>query len=43
MSGMFVLASAADLITLFIGLEPVMPAYLLAGYHKTDRYSNEAG
>ena len=44
LSGMFVLASAADLITLFIGLElMVMPAYLLAGYHKTDRYSNEGG
>jgi NADH-quinone oxidoreductase subunit N len=44
LSGMFVLASAADLITLFIGLElMVMPAYLLAGFHKTDRYSNEGG
>ncbi len=44
LSGMFVLASASDLITLFIGLElMVMPAYLLAGYHKTDRYSNEGG
>ena len=44
LSGMFVLASAADLITLFIGLElMVMPAYLLAGYQKTDRYSNEGG
>jgi len=43
-TGMFVLASASDLITLFIGLElMVMPAYLLAGYHKTDRYSNEGG
>jgi NADH-quinone oxidoreductase subunit N len=42
--GMFVLASAADLITLFIGLElMVMPAYLLAGFAKTDRYSNEGG
>lgn len=42
--GMFVLASASDLITLFIGLElMVMPAYLLAGYAKTDRYSNEGG
>jgi len=42
--GMFVLASASDLITLFIGLElMVMPAYLLAGFHKTDRYSNEGG
>jgi NADH-quinone oxidoreductase subunit N len=44
LSGMFVLASSADLITLFIGLElMVMPAYLLAGFHKTDRYSNEGG
>jgi NADH-quinone oxidoreductase subunit N len=44
MTGMFVLASASDLITLFIGLElMVMPAYLLAGFHKTDRYSNEGG
>ncbi len=42
--GMFVLASASDLITLFIGLElMVMPAYLLAGFAKTDRYSNEGG
>src|SRR3972149_4842739 len=42
--GMFVLASSADLITLFIGLElMVMPAYLLTAFHKTDRYSNEGG
>jgi NADH-quinone oxidoreductase subunit N len=42
--GMFVLASSSDLITLFIGLElMVMPAYLLAGFAKTDRYSNEGG
>ena len=42
--GMFVLASSSDLITLFVGLElMVMPAYLLAGFHKTDRYSNEGG
>jgi NADH-quinone oxidoreductase subunit N len=42
--GMFVLASSADLITLFIGLElMVMPAYLLTGFHKSDRYSNEGG
>jgi NADH-quinone oxidoreductase subunit N len=41
---MFVLASSSDLITLFLGLElMVMPAYLLTGYHKTDRYSNEGG
>ena len=44
LTGMFVLASSSDLITLFMGLElMVMPAYLLAGYHKTDRYSNEGG
>lgn len=42
--GMFVLASSADLITLFLGLElMVMPAYLLSGFAKTDRYSNEGG
>jgi NADH-quinone oxidoreductase subunit N len=44
LTGMFVLASSADLITLFLGLElMVMPAYLLTGFHKTDRYSNEGG
>jgi NADH-quinone oxidoreductase subunit N len=44
LTGMFVLASSSDLITLFIGLElMVMPAYLLAGFAKTDRYSNEGG
>jgi NADH-quinone oxidoreductase subunit N len=42
--GIFVLASSADLITLFLGLElMVMPSYLLAGFHKTDRFSNEGG
>jgi NADH-quinone oxidoreductase subunit N len=42
--GIFVLASSADLITLFLGLElMVMPAYLLTGFHKTDRFSNEGG
>src|SRR5438552_14136074 len=42
--GMCVLASASDLITLFLGLElMVMPAYVLTGFHKTDRYSNEGG
>jgi NADH-quinone oxidoreductase subunit N len=42
--GMCVLASSADMITLFLGLElMVMPSYLLAGLHKTDRYSNEGG
>jgi NADH-quinone oxidoreductase subunit N len=42
--GMFVLASSSDLITLFLGLElMVMPGYLLTGFAKTDRYSNEGG
>src|SRR5439155_25563017 len=42
--GMCVLASASDLITLFLGLElMVMPSYVMAGFHKTDRYSNEGG
>ncbi len=42
--GMFTLASSADLITLFIGLELMtMPSYILTGFHKTDRYSNEGG
>ncbi len=42
--GMFILASSSDLITLFLGLELMtMPSYLLAGLHKTDRYSNEGG
>ena len=42
--GMCILASASDLITLFLGLElMVMPSYLLTGLHKTDRYSNEGG
>jgi NADH-quinone oxidoreductase subunit N len=42
--GMMVLASASDLVTLFVGLElMVMPGYLLTGFAKTDRYSNEGG
>ncbi|RPH35186.1 MAG: NADH-quinone oxidoreductase subunit N [Chloroflexi bacterium] len=42
--GIFILASSADLITLFLGLElMVMPAYVLTGFHKTDRFSNEGG
>jgi NADH-quinone oxidoreductase subunit N len=42
--GMCVLASSSDLVTLFLGLELMtMPSYLLAGLHKTDRYSNEGG
>ncbi|HEX7197547.1 MAG TPA: NADH-quinone oxidoreductase subunit N [Candidatus Limnocylindria bacterium] len=42
--GMCVLASSADMVTLFLGLELMtMPSYLLTGLHKTDRYSNEGG
>ena len=42
--GMCVLASSSDLITLFVGLElMVMPGYILTGFAKTDRYSNEGG
>ena len=42
--GMCVLASSANLVTLFLGLELMtMPSYLLTGFHKTDRYSNEGG
>ncbi len=42
--GMCVLASSSDLITLFVGLElMVMPGYVLTGFAKTDRYSNEGG
>jgi NADH-quinone oxidoreductase subunit N len=42
--GMCILSSASDLITLFLGLElMVMPAYIMAGFAKTDRYSNEGG
>ncbi len=42
--GMSILASSSDLVTLFLGLELMtMPSYLLAGLHKTDRYSNEGG
>ena len=42
--GMFALASSADLVTVFLGLELMaMPSYLLTGFHKTDRFSNEGG
>ena len=42
--GMCVLCSSSDLITLFVGLElMVMPGYLLTGFAKTDRFSNEGG
>jgi NADH-quinone oxidoreductase subunit N len=42
MSGAMLIAGAADLLVLFLGLElMVLPGYLLAGYHKTDGYSTE--
>jgi NADH-quinone oxidoreductase subunit N len=42
MSGAMLIAGAADLLVLFLGLElMVLPGYMLAGYHKTDGYSTE--
>ena len=42
--GMTVMASARDLITIFVALEMLsIPAYLLAGWRKRDPKSNEAG
>ncbi len=42
--GMFVMASGNELITLYIGLELTsISLYLLAGLHKTDNLSTEAG
>ena len=42
--GMTVMASARDLITIFVALEMLsIPAYLLAGWRKHDRKGNEAG
>lgn len=42
--GMVVMASARDLITIFVALELLsIPAYLLAAWRKGDRRSNEAG
>jgi NADH-quinone oxidoreductase subunit N len=42
--GMSIMASARDLITLFVALETIsIPTYVLAGYRKHDRRSNEAG
>ncbi|MEZ5373623.1 MAG: NADH-quinone oxidoreductase subunit N [Microthrixaceae bacterium] len=42
--GMTVMASAMDLITIFIALELLsIPAYMLAGWRKRDTRSNEAG
>jgi NADH-quinone oxidoreductase subunit N len=42
--GMSIMASGRDLITLFVALETIsIPTYILAGYRKHDRRSNEAG
>lgn len=42
--GMTVMASARDLVTIFVALEMLsIPAYLLAGWRKRDPKSNEAG
>jgi NADH-quinone oxidoreductase subunit N len=42
--GMTIIASARDLISIFVALELLsIPAYLLAGWRKTDVKGNEAG
>ena len=42
--GMTVMASARDLITIFVALELLsIPAYMLAGWRKRDLMGNEAG
>ena len=42
--GMVVMASARDLITIFVALELLsIPAYMLAGWRKRDLIGNEAG
>jgi NADH-quinone oxidoreductase subunit N len=42
--GMSVMASARDLITLFVALETIsIPTFVLAAFRKHDRTSNEAG
>ena len=42
--GMMVMASARDLITIFVALELIsIPAYMLASWRKRDQRSNEAG
>src|SRR5262245_23769675 len=42
--GLVVMASARDLITLFVALETIsVPTFILAAYRKHDRVSNEAG
>jgi NADH-quinone oxidoreductase subunit N len=44
MLGMVVMASARDLITMFVALELLsIPAYMLAGWRKRDLHGNEAG
>jgi NADH-quinone oxidoreductase subunit N len=41
--GIYLLSSATDLLTIFIGLETVsMTSYVLAGYHRRDRRASEA-
>src|SRR5256714_11924705 len=42
--GMSIMASARDLITLFVALETIsIPTFILAAFRKHDRASNEAG
>ena len=42
--GMTIIASARDLVSIFVALELLsIPAYLLAGWRKTDLKGNEAG
>ena len=42
--GMFMMASGNELVTLYVGLELTsISLYLLAGLHKTDKLSTEAG
>ncbi len=42
--GMSIMASARDLITLFVALETIsIPTFILAAFRKHDRVSNEAG
>ncbi len=42
--GMVVMASARDLVTMFVALELLsIPAYMMATWHKRDLRSNEAG
>ena len=42
--GMSIMASARDLVTLFVALETIsIPTFVLAAFRKHDRRSNEAG